>query len=518
MRQATPHYRIIFNWDGAPLDYDEHPQSSDRLMEQVYGPLEGTQVDAMFWSIGSHEAEWPSEVHERLGDGEGRGYSSMRAKRHSENVRSMFERGENPFQAMVDRGHELGMGVYVSMRMNDNHFYGTRPEEFKRLNRGTKFRQDHPDWLLDVDDVPEQRGIGSWNMAIPEVKEHKLSYIREACLQADWDGVELDWQRHPFHVPENYGYRLRYALTDLQRAVRRMADEIAEQRGRPFYVAARVATTLESCRNIGYDVERWAEEGLADIIIGAGGSGTDPGFEVGEFKALTRGTNIRLYGGFDSISRQQAERLMSNDEWRDAWLRAAATGYYDQGADGVYTFNWFPGKEPWRGLLTTLGSPETLSGRNKLYTTLHRGPSYLEGIAANAVNDRIYGQTAVVLYRSITQDGPTINVSVFDDVEAQSDDIDGIRLMIEFEHWAPDDRVEVSLDGAVLGEPEIQDAAALSGDPTDVSENKWLVWDLTPAQAAKGSHAVKVVLINRDSRIGVPLIVNTVDVHITYKG
>ena len=142
MREATPQYRIIFNWDGAPMDYDEHPQSTERLMEQVYGPLEGTQVDAMFWSIGSHEAEWPSEVHERLGDGEGRVYSSMRAMRHSENVRSMFERGENPFQAMVDRGHELGMDVYVSMRMNDNHFYGTRPEDFKRLNRGTKFRQE----------------------------------------------------------------------------------------------------------------------------------------------------------------------------------------------------------------------------------------------------------------------------------------------------------------------------------------------------------------------------------------
>ena len=197
-------------------------------------------------------------------------------------------------------------------------------------------------------------------------------------------------------MPENYGYRLRYALTDLQRAVRRMADEIAERRGRPFHVASRVATTLESCRNIGYDVERWVEEDLADIIIGAGGSGTDPGFAVGEFKALTQGTNIRLYGGFDSISRQHSERLVSNDEWRDAWLRAAATGYYDQGADGVYTFNWFPGKEPWHGLLTTLGSPDTLQGKNKLYTALHRGPTYLEGIEANAVNDRIYGQTAVV--------------------------------------------------------------------------------------------------------------------------
>ncbi len=517
MRQASPRYRIIFNWDGAPMDYDERPQTTERLMEQVFGPLEGTQVDAMFWSIGSHEAEWPSETHERLGDGEGRVYSSIRAMRHSENVRSMFERGENPFQSMVERGHELGMDVYVSMRMNDNHFYGTRPEDFKRLNRGTKFRQDHPEWLLDVDDVPEQRGVGSWNMAIPEVKRHKLSYIQEACLQADWDGVELDWQRHPFHVPQNYGYRLRYALTDLQRAVRGMADEIAERRGRPFYVAARVATTLESCRNIGYDVERWAEEGLTDIIIAAGGSGTDPGLRPAEFTSLTAGTNIRLYGGFDSIYRQEADRLISRDEWRDAWLRAVATGYYDQGADGIYTFNWFPGKEPWRGLLTTLGSPETLARVNKLYTGLHRGPSHLESIQPNAVNDRIYGQTAVVLYRSVTHEGPTIDVPIFDDVEARSSDIDGIRLMIEFERWAPDDEVEVSLDGVVLGDPEIRDAAELSGGPADVSENKWHVWDLTPAQAAKGDHTVKIVLLNRDSRIGVPLTVNSVDVHIEYK-
>ena len=50
-----------------------------------------------------------------------------------------------------------------------------------------------------------------------------------------------------------------------------------------------------------------------------------------------------------------------------------------------------------------------------------------------------------------------------------------------------------------------------------MSENKWLVWDLTPAQAAKGSHAVKVVLVNRDSRIGVPLVVNSVDVYVTYR-
>jgi len=517
MREPTPHYKIIFNWDGAPLAYDEHPQSVDQLMEQVYGPLEGTQVDAMFWSIGSHEAEWPSDQHERQGDSTGRVYPSIRALRHSENTWATFERGENPYGKMVERGHELGMHVYVSMRMNDNHFYGTLPDEFKKLNRGTKLRQDHPEWLLGADDVPEQRGIGSWNFVNPEVREHRLSYIKEACLQADWDGVELDWQRHPFHLPENYGYRLRYVLTDLQKAIRQMADGIATQRGRPFHVATRVATTLESCRNIGYDVEKWAKDDLTDIIIGAGGSGTDPGFEAAEFKALTDGTNIRLYGGFDSLGRQEAKRLISHSEWRDAWLRAVATGYYDQGADGLYTFNWFPGKESWGGLLETMGSADTLKGKNKLYTALHRSPTYLDGIKANAVNDRIYGQTAVVVFRTLTHDGPSLRLPIYDDVEAEANNIKTIQLQIEFEHWAPEDKVEVSLDGAVLGEPTIRDVAETDGNPADVSENKWLVWDLTSAQAAKGDHTIKIVQINRDARIRVPLIVNNVEVYIKYR-
>ena len=511
-----PKYGIIFNWDGAPLAYDDHPQSADQLADQIYGPLEGTQVGAMFWSIGSHEAEWPSKVHERLGDGKGRKYDSMQALRHAENVWGMFERGENPFQTMVERGHELGMHVYVSMRMNDNHFYGTLPEDFKKNNRGTKIRQDHPEWLLGPEDVPEQRGIGSWNMAIPEVRDHKLSYIKEACQQADWDGVELDWQRHPFHFPENHGYRLRYALTDLQKSLRQMATEISDQRGRPFYVAVRVATTLESCRRIGYDVPKWVTNELCDIVIGAGGSGTDPGFEVSDFKKLAEGSGIQLYGGFDSLGRQETKRLVSHADWRDAWIRAGAARYYDQGADGVYTFNWFPGKEDWSGLLNTLGSPQTLRGMDKIYTSLHRGPTYLVKEKPNAVNDRIRGETSVVLYPTLTGDGPTFTVGLHDDLN--SDPLKSIELHIELEHWAPEDRVQVALDGEILPPPSIRDVAEEDdNDPADVSENKWFVWGLSPNQAAKCEHKIKVILQNRDVRIRVPLIVKHVEIHITYE-
>ena len=108
----------------------------------------------------------------------------------------------------------------------------------------------------------------------------KLALIAETCRRYDWDGLEIDWQRHPFHLPQEHAYRLRYALTDLQRAVRQVTEEVAARRGRPFYLAARVAGTLEMSRSIGYDVPAWTEEGLVDMLIPAGGYGMDPAIDV----------------------------------------------------------------------------------------------------------------------------------------------------------------------------------------------------------------------------------------------
>ena len=89
-----------------------------------------------------------------------------------------------------------------------------------------------------------------------------------------------------------------------------MTDTLAEERGRPFPVAVRVGATLEACRNIGYDVETWVKEGLCDIIIGGGNSGTDPCFETEEFLSLVEGTNILVYPGVRL--RQQAGRGSSH--------------------------------------------------------------------------------------------------------------------------------------------------------------------------------------------------------------
>ena len=70
--QATPAnsgrtYKIIYNWDGAPHDYSEYPQSLEQFLAKVYAPMKDTQVGTHIWCIGADMAEWPSHTLEMVG-------------------------------------------------------------------------------------------------------------------------------------------------------------------------------------------------------------------------------------------------------------------------------------------------------------------------------------------------------------------------------------------------------------------------------------------------------------------
>ena len=501
-------YRIIYNWDGAPHHYDEYPQSTEQFLQKVYAPLADTQVDALFWCMGIHEATWPSANLPMKGDAVGRVYDSVLAMRDTENIRAMFERGEDPYAAMVQRGRELGIDVWPSIRMNDQHFWEIQDLEAMQQSTAhemTELRKQHPEWVLG--DAAPGWCATSWNMAIPEVREHKLDLVAQACRLADWDGVELDWQRHAFHLPGGHEYRLRYAITDLQRAIRRMTNALAAARGRSFPVAVRVAATLESCRRIGYDLEAWIAEDLCDIIIGAGNSGTDPCFETEEFLRLVEGTDIEVYPGFDFDSRQQANRLIAHGLWRDRWFAGMAQAHFARGAHGIYIFNWHASATTRRESLSTIGSPQTLKPLDKSYTSVHRliGSNPLRQDSER--DDRIYGEVPVVLQRTLTGKGPTFHVSTHDAAPA------GAQLLIEMAHFSPSgDEVAVALDGAALGPPAAirSHAGEDPNNPADVDENSWLVWELDAMPP--GTHRIEVVLVQRDPRIRPPLEVANVEI------
>jgi len=538
---AIPDYKIIYNWDGNTLSYTEYPQSVEQLLDKTYAPIRDTQIGAHFWCIGEQEAKWPSQDIQMAGDAVGRVYETVWNMRKAESVRAMFERGDDPYGDMVRCGHDLGVDVWASVRMNDNHFWALNPADGEVKHRGnpmwwwtstsqplsvdemtrttasylTQERKDHPEWTLG--DGVEPWAATSWNMAIPEVRELRLKFIKEALQQADWDGVELDWQRHGFHLPTHDGYRLSYAITDLQRAVRQVADEIAQERGRPFYVAVRVASTLESCRRIGYDIETWADEGLCDLIVPGGNSSTDPGIDMEGFREIIDGTEIKLYPGLDTDLRVGAERLVPHDAWRDAWVRGEAQKFWDQGADGIYVFNWHATEHTRRSLLTTIGAPATVAGTDKVYTAVH-GVNAAKGTLRYGADkhDRIHAETPVTLYRTLTDEGPTFHLPFYDD--QLQDSSPTVELQIEIEHFSPNvDMLDVKLDGTGLGAPSIRNVASEDlDDPATVSENSWLVWPLDIDRLSIGVHEVQVQLVERDERLSVPLVIRHVEIHVRY--
>ena len=510
-----PPYGIIYNWDGAPHGYAEVPQSMDAFLEKSFAPLEESQVGALFWCVGEHAARWPSERLEVVGDVHGRNYENAQAYLHTENIRRMLERGEDPHQALVERGHQLGLQVYASVRMNDNHFDGAQIEDLATLHHSelTRMRREHPEWLLG-ERTAEWFAL-SWDMSVHQVRENRYAHVEEVCTQYEWDGVELDWQRHGFHFPDDHGYRLRYVLTDLQRAVRRLTDELAEKRGRPFYLAARVATSLEMCDRIGYDVRTWVEEGLVDILIPGGGAATDPSPDVAGFVELCKGRDVAVYPGFDGGLPDPYVGPESPDVKNRLRTRAIASRHHRAGADGIYAFNWHANRDSRRELLCQVGDAGTLRGTDKIYAATHRFRQ-LEGAWRGAYQiDRVRGQVPVPLKETFTGAGPVVDLVIADDFEI--DRPEAIELRVRLDQWVRGDEVRICWDGDELEDPQIRYCSI--SDPhqiADVSGAAWLCFPLEPERVPQGPHQVEVALVTRHPQLACDLVLTDVELVVRY--
>ncbi|MFP6643267.1 MAG: family 10 glycosylhydrolase [Candidatus Latescibacterota bacterium] len=526
---VPPNYRIIYNWDGAPHGYSPAPQSMDSFLDRAYAPLEDTQVGALFWSTGGQGSRWPSEVLDFIGETHGRHYDSVGVYTATENIRQMYDRGEDPQAALIARGHESGLHVYASVRMNDNHFGGAQVDDLGALHNAHRveaLRYQHPEWVLG-DRTSEWFAL-SWNMAVPEIRQRRFDHVEEVCRRYDWDGVELDWQRHAFHFPDDEGYRLRYLLTDLQRAVRRMTESLGQERGRPVYLAARVAGSLEMCRRIGYDVPAWVDEGLVDLLIPAGNAVTDASIDVAGFARLCEGTDVAVYPGFDSNLPDPFVGPEEPDAKDCLRTRAIASRYHRAGASGIYVFNWHADRDSKRPLLTTIGSPETLAVTDKIYAATHRFVQR-DGPWRGAYRvDRIYGQVPVQLVRTLSGEGPTIALDVAEDFRAQAPAT--LRLRLRLNEWTKEDVVRVCWDEVQLEPPQINycrlDNPTPPGgafqppprwrDISDVSSAVWLSWDLTNLGVTSGAHAVQIALCDRHPQIAASLMLTDVELVVHY--
>ncbi len=356
--------RIIANNDGCDCLYFPKNQeiTVDNFLRMRTSELAETQVDTIaYCTISSGFSHFTHNT--RVGTlltRQGEDYGILPNMRNI--TADLVNQGTDALAAVVQYGHEHEMEVFWSMRMNDTHDAAHRPE--KPYFLFPPLKEKHPQWLIG--EPTKRPPHGTWssvNYEIPEVRDLACQYIEEVCRDDDVDGIELDFFRHLCYFKSvAYGGKATAAqcamMTELLRRVRRVTEKEGCRRGRPFLVAVRVPDSPGFCRDMGFDLRAWLQEGLVDILITTGYFRLNPWQDSVQ---LGHQYDVAVYPCLSD------SRVLGESRFRRASLpsyRGRAMNAWLAGGDGIDLFNFFNPKSPlWR----EIGEQKTLVGLDKLY-------------------------------------------------------------------------------------------------------------------------------------------------------
>jgi hypothetical protein len=303
--------RVVVNFDAIHGDRKFANIAPEDLVKLsfTFADDSGSQIDSIWWNWGEgHQAPYPSSLLPLYDDP---GY------------RKWVDDGVDIVRIFLDATHQRNLEAFYSYRVNgsDNDLGPVRPIPMKLK---------HPEWLIAAPWAPERKIY--WNFAEPQVRERKLTVLRELAENYEFDGIEIDFARAPIALPLGHQWENRHHLTKFLRDVRLMTLEVARNRGRPLLLAARVPENIEGCRIDGIDIETWAGQQLLDIIVM--GCRSYEG-DVAAYRQITSDTNIKLLGGSDE------HHTSDGYDWPPIEvLRGVSANWWQQGVDGMYCFNW----------------------------------------------------------------------------------------------------------------------------------------------------------------------------------
>ena len=522
--------RVIVNFDVISSDGARFATKEiERLVEWkfMFADEPGTHIDSIYWSWGEgHQAPYPSEVLPL--------YDSPGFKKWSDD-------GINIVQVFLEASKQRGIEAFFSYRINgsDNDLGPVAKIPMK---------ETHSDWLIHT-----WNANGYWNFAIEGVHEYKLTILREAAENYDFDGIELDFARVCPVLPPGHQWEYRDRLTDFIRATRAMLLEVARKRGRPFLLAARIPENLEGCHFDGIDAETWAQEELLDIFV-MGCRSFD--VDIPAFRRITEGTNIKLYPCIDDHHASDGYQWPSIEV-----MRGVAANWYQQGADGVQTFNFAHAtpegtdrtvgqmylEKGWgthRQAYQEIGDSDSLKHKNKIFVVQRRGGGHGTTVIPNPedwstprfmyFNTNMFGQ----LPTPLDNDGKVdtlLTIAVADDVAAEEGRVERITLRLllsdpEAENLSDDDRLQ-RVTVATIGHPDtLQNIPAAKGveDQIEVRVNNillgtptvldgWLVFAIQPKFLAVGDNLVGVQVTERPTEVRHQILIEKLEVHLEYR-
>ncbi len=444
--------RLIFNNDGCDCLYfpKDKPVTAPNLLALRTKDLVGTHVDSIFYCTISSGFSFFTHGTQ-AGTLLTRSPAEFGIPTDTRNVtQDLIDQGRDCLQVMIDFARKQDKEIFWSMRMNDTHDAAHRPDKPYLLFPPLKAQ--HPDWL--VGNPVQRTPFGRWSSvdyARPEIRDLALRFIEEVCHNYDVDGVELDFFRHLCYFKSvamggKASQDDRDKMTDLLRCVRRMTEEAGLGRGRPILVAVRVPDSVEYCRDMGFDLPRWLEEGLVDLLA------TTCYFQLNPWSysaALGHKYGVPVYPSL-SESRVQGQSRFSRASVE--CYRGRATNAWLAGMDGMYLFNFFDVSSSRSPVLREIGDPAVLQFKNKLYFATVR-----DGNPNSCLSDGVRYQTVPILTPGhplcIKRSSPLkVNVTIGEDLAAarQAGRTPTLKCHAQMPHLRRAEQVVVKFNGRVL--------------------------------------------------------------------
>lgn len=520
-------YRVIVNDDGGRGVWNwVAPLSADQYLDAVCGAqVSGQPVDALFW-CGLQNPTGSANYNTRVGEVRGSRWDRFDSVDEwvlATTLREIIAGGDDPLSLICDRCHALGTDAWLSFRVNDAHhiYGGVTPSKSKT----SQLFLDRPDLRMGPDHGwPHQWSQWQWDYLNPEVRDIVFDLLKEAFLDYDVDGVELDFIRHPYLFTKANVNEGAEALNGFIKSLRTLADEAEQKKGRPQGLAVRVPSYEPACAEIGLDWRTWVKEGWVDVLTASCFMAVEQEADLTPFVEGCRNSNTLVHWcvestpSFPHVAFNQTLVYGGSPNGLGAeHYRAMALGGYEQGVDGIYFFNFhFPFERydthPQVTFLGEMHNPALLRERDQ---------TYLVSRQTHDAHDTFFACAPPrPLPRTLTLDDPTcsFDITVGADLAqaAKSGRLRHARLRLCLKGMTAADVIEVSWNGQALAghfEPPL-----VAGTWQQWRELHFWVAELAALGCAppRGKHVCTVRLLHRNDAINGGIVIDFVELDVRF--
>ena len=338
MTRPKPTYRVLYNYDSGPVFEGADANMSGRVEAMVDEVADGG-ADVLLICACDQRTYYPSKVWQTHWEGFTEGDRSFfgsipekTVQRRAYWVRNMARLAEqcDYLEAALAHCRERGIAPGISLRMNDMH-----DAPWPDSHLFSRFYKDNPQ--LHLKPLPGRSwGAAGLDYAHPEVRAHYLALVGELAQGYDFDVLELDFLRFPFYFSRDDTAEHCDTMTGFIRDVREILDGV----GRPVALIPRVASSPGAARQLGFDVQTWAREGLIDGITAGNMLTTSWDVAIEQFRDAV-GPRVAVYASMSvAADRREGLPVRYLPESYEM-LRGFAAGYLAAGADGINAFNFF---------------------------------------------------------------------------------------------------------------------------------------------------------------------------------